>query len=90
MPVSSSSASFPTLSIPIDADRRKALDGVLATNTDFSVTWVHSYVTPDRHQTFYIHDAPTPGAIRKIAALNDLPVGKITLVSVPDPYTYGA
>ena len=63
---------------------------MIATHADFSVTWVHSYVTPDRRQTFYIYDAPTPGAIRKVAALNDLPVGKITQVSVLDPYTYGA
>lgn len=62
----------------------------MATTADFSVTKVHSYVTPDRRQTFYIYDAPTPGAICKVAALSDLPVGKITQVSVLDPFAYGA
>ncbi len=82
---------FPeALAIPIDADGRKALDGVIAANADLGVTWVHSYVSPDRRQTFCIYDAPTPEAIRKAAQLNGLPVNRITQVSVLDPYTYGA
>ena len=82
---------FPeALAIPVNADGRKALDGVIGTNADFGVTWVHSYVSPDRRQTFCIYDAPTPEAIRKVAQLNGLPVDRITQVSVLDPYTYGA
>jgi hypothetical protein len=52
--------------------------------------WVHSYVNPERTQTFCIYDAPTPEAIRKVAERNGLPVGRITQVSVLDPYAYGA
>jgi hypothetical protein len=82
---------FPeALAIPIDADGRKALDGVIATNAELGVTWVHSYVSPDRLQTFCIYDAPTPDSIRKVATLNGLPVGHITQVNVLDPYSYGA
>ena len=82
---------FPeALAIPVNADGRKAMDGVIGTNADFGVTWVHSYVSPDRRQTFCIYDAPTPEAIRKAAQLNGLPVNRITQVSVLDPYTYGA
>jgi hypothetical protein len=52
------------------------------------VTWVHSYVSPDRKATFCIYDAPAPEAIRKVADRNGLPVGRITEVSVLDPYFY--
>jgi len=39
------------LSIPLNEDGRKAVASVIATNADHGVTWVHSYVTPDRKQT---------------------------------------
>lgn len=82
---------FPeALAIPMNADGRKALDGVIAANASRGVTWVHSYVSPDRRQTFCIYDAPTPESICEVAALNGLPVGRITPVSVLDPYSYGA
>jgi hypothetical protein len=82
--------SFPQgLSIPINADGRKAMDAVIATNGEHSVNWVHSYVNPERTQTFCIYDAPNPEAIRKVAERNGLPVGRITQVSVLDPYSYG-
>ncbi len=81
---------FPeALAIPINADGRKALDGVIANNAELGVTWVHSYVSPDRRQTFCIYDAPNPDSIRKVASSNGLPVGRITQVSVLDPYSYG-
>jgi hypothetical protein len=52
------------------------------------VTWVHSYVTPDKKKTFCIYDAPSPEAIRTAAKRNNLPVDSITPVSVLDPYFY--
>lgn len=83
--------SFPqALAIPINADGRKAMDGVIATNAEAGVSWVHSYVNPERTQTFCIYDAPSPEAIRKVAEGNGLPVGRITQVTVLDPYAYGA
>jgi hypothetical protein len=39
-------------------------------------------------ETFFVYDAPTPEAIRKTAARNDLPVDRITQVRVLDPYFY--
>jgi hypothetical protein len=36
-----------------------------------------------------IYDAPSPEAIRKVAARNGLPVGRILQVGVLDPYSYG-
>lgn len=81
--------SFPDgLSIPMDANGRKAVAGVVATNAEHGVTWVQSFVSPDRKQTFCIYDGPAPEAIRKVADLNSLPVGRITEVSVLDPYFY--
>ena len=76
------------LSIPMNDDGRKAVAGVVANNAAEGVTWVHSYVTPDRKNTYCIYDAPAPEAIRKVADRNGLPVGRITEVSVLDPYFY--
>ena len=42
----------------------------------------------DKTRTLCIYDAPTPGAIRKPAARNELPVDRITRVSVLDPCFY--
>jgi predicted amidohydrolase YtcJ len=81
--------SFPDgLSIPMNAEGRKAMGTVVATNAEHGVTWVHSYVSPDRKSTFCIYDAPAPEAIRKVADRNGLPVTRITEVSVLDPYFY--
>ena len=66
----------------------KAGQGVIAINAEDGVTWVHSYVTPDRRQTFCIYDAPTPEAVRRVADKNKLPVDRITEVRVLDPYFY--
>jgi len=81
--------SFPDgLSIPMNEQGRQALAGVVANNAEHGVNWVHSYVNPERTQTFCIYDAPTPEAIRKVAERNGLPVDRITEVKVLDPYFY--
>ncbi len=81
--------SFPQgLSIPLDDNGKKAVAGVVANNAEHGVTWLHSYVSPDRTQTFCIYDAPTPESIRKVADRSGLPVGRITEVNVLDPYFY--
>ena len=41
-----------------------------------------------RYMVKRTYDAPTPEAIRKTAARNDLPVDQITQVQVLDPYFY--
>ncbi len=61
---------------------------VVERTADEGVTWVHSYVSEDRAKTFCVYDAPSPEAIRTTAARNDLPVDRITQVSVLDPYCY--
>jgi len=83
--------SFPQgLTIPMNADGRKAVDGVIATNAEHNVTWVHSYVNPERTGTFCIYDAGSPETIRMVAERNGLPVDRITEVTVLDPYFYRA
>ena len=74
--------------LPAVADGESTALGIVEQNADEGVTWVHSYVSEDRTKTFCVCDAPTPEAIRKTAARNDLPVDRITQVRVLDPYYY--
>src|SRR3954454_17371283 len=66
---------------------RRCLD-VVERNADEGVTWVLSYVSQDRLKTFCFYEGPSPEAIRKTAARNDLPVDRITQICVLDPYFY--
>jgi hypothetical protein len=76
------------LSIPLTDDGKKAVASVVSNNAEQGVTWVHSYVNPDRTGTFCVYDGPSPEAIRKVAERNSLPITRITEVSVLDPYFY--
>ena len=62
--------------------------GVVSRNADLGVTWVHSYVSEDKAKSYCVYDGPNPEAIRKAAQSNDLPVDKITKITVLDPYFY--
>ena len=80
---------FPNgLTVPSGAEGAQVCLAVLERNADESVTWLHSYVSEDRQKTFCVYDAPSPEAIRTTAALNELPVDRITKVHVLDPYFY--
>ena len=76
------------LGIPGGAEGVQLCLGVVERNADAGVTWLHSYVSEDRKTTFCVYDGPSPEAIRKTAARNDLPVERITQVRVLDPYFY--
>jgi hypothetical protein len=76
------------LRIPIGDGGSEVCLTVVERNADEGVTWVHSYVSDDKKKTFCVYDAPSPEAIRKTAARNDLPVDRITQVRVLDPYFY--
>jgi len=76
------------LHIPVENGGADLCRGVIERNADEGVTWISSYVSDDKTRTFCIYDAPTPEAIRKTAARNELPVDQITRVSVLDPYFY--
>ncbi len=74
------------LHIPAEAQGAELCLAFVARNADEGVTWLHSYVSQDKKKTFCLYDAPTPEAIRATAARNDLPVDRITQVTVLDPY----
>ena len=76
------------LAIPMTAEGAQTCLEVVGNNTQDHVTWVHSYVTPDKKKTFCIYDAPSPEAIRTAAKRNNLPVDNITQVNILDPYFY--
>ena len=76
------------LAIPINDDGIKAVAQVVDTNGAEGVTWVHSYVSSDKHKTYCIYDGPSPEAITAVAATNGLPVDDVVEVRVLDPYFY--
>ncbi len=76
------------LKIPTDGGGASLCRSVVDNNAEDGVTWVHSYVTPDRTRTFCIYDGPSPEAVRHAAARNKLPISRITEVRVLDPYFY--
>jgi hypothetical protein len=76
------------LNIPTNDDGAKMCRTVIDTNMTDGVTWVHSYVTSDKKKTFCVYDGPSPEAVRRVAAKNNLPVNKISEIRVLDPYFY--
>ena len=74
--------------LPIRAGRTapRLCRAVVRRNADEGVTWLHSYVSDDGNRTYCVYDGPSPEAIRKAAAVNELPVDRITAISVLDPY----
>jgi hypothetical protein len=76
------------LEIPTNADGAEAMRGVVERNAEEGVSWVHSYVSPDKKKTFCVYDAPDPDAIRRAGAKNGVPVDAIHEVKVLDPYFY--
>jgi hypothetical protein len=76
------------LAIPVDAFGANQCLGVVDGNAALGVTWIHSYVAPDKTVTYCVYDGPTPEAIRQAAQANGLPVDRITEVRVLDPYFY--
>jgi hypothetical protein len=74
------------VSLPATDVGAKVCAGIVGTNAEAGVTWLHSYVSADRKRMFCVYDAPSPEAIRRVARRNDLPIDRITEVSVLDPY----
>lgn len=76
------------LNIPINADGVEGVQRVVEANSTEGVTWVHSYVSTDKHKTYCIYDGPSQDAIQAVATKNGLPVDSIAEVRVLDPYFY--
>jgi len=76
------------LQIPADAQGAKACLAVVEVNAADGVTWIHSYVSTDKETMVCVYEAPDPAAVRRAAALSELPVDRITPVAVLDPHFY--
>jgi hypothetical protein len=76
------------LGLPGPNAEASAQQNFIENNALDGVTWVHSYVVPDRKKSFCIYDAPTPEAVRRAAQRNGLPIDRITEVRMLDPYFY--
>ncbi len=76
------------LNIPTNDDGKNLVTKVVEKNGQVGVTWVQSFVTPDKKKTYCIYDGPTEQAVRDAAERNGLPIDSITPVSVLDPYFY--
>ncbi len=76
------------LAIPTTPDGAMACLTVVERNAEHGVTWVHSYVSDDKRLTYCVYDGPNAEAIRAAARDTELPVERITKVSVLDPYFY--
>ncbi|HUO83603.1 MAG TPA: DUF4242 domain-containing protein [Thermoanaerobaculia bacterium] len=76
------------LNLPMNAEGSNVCLNVVGNNAQEGVTWIHSYFTVDRKNSYCIYDAPSPEAIRSVAKTNGLPVDKITEVRVLDPYFF--
>jgi hypothetical protein len=86
MPLYVIERSFPGgLALAPTEQGQQAATSVIRNNSGLGVTWLHSYVTPDKTRTFCIYDSPTPEALRKATEKNSLPVERITEVRVLDP-----
>jgi hypothetical protein len=76
------------LRIPVNDEGAEMCRIAVLNNAEYDVTWIHSYVSDDGEKTYCIYDAPSPEAIRRASASNNLPVERITKVHVLNPYFY--
>ena len=80
--------SFPD-SIKISVSHEDAaICRMIAINNAEGLTWIHSYISDDGKKSYCICDAPSPEAIRRASRRNNLPVDRITDVSILDLYFY--
>ncbi len=74
--------------IPVSNKGVQTCQNIVMNNSEENVTWLHSYVTPDKTKAYCIYEGPNPEAVRKVALKNGLSVDKIFEVKVLDPYFY--
>jgi hypothetical protein len=76
------------LDIPVNGEGASDCLRVIDNNLMDEVTWIHSYISHDKKQTFCVYDAPSPEAVRRAARRNKLPVDSVVEVRLLDPYFY--
>lgn len=74
------------LPLPVSEAGAQTALMVVDRNADLGVTWLHSYFTPDRKQSFCVYDGPDMESVRAAAERNELPIDRVTEVRVLDPY----
>jgi hypothetical protein len=62
----------------IEEVSKRSLEQIRALAPDVEVEWLHSYVTDDKIYCVYV--APNAEAIRRHAALSDIPVDRVSEV----------
>ena len=63
----------------LDADTKKKVN---ANNASVGVRWIRSFANTDKTKTFCVYEGPSEAAVRKAAALNELPVDSVTEVPI--------
>lgn len=71
--------------LPSPEDGDHAHRAFLENNALAGVTWVHSYIVPERRRSFCLYDAPAPEALRRASERNGLPVDRINEVHMLTP-----
>jgi hypothetical protein len=68
---------------PLAAVRCAVIDTeFLANNRRSGVTWLQSFVTPDRKKSYCLYEAPDPQALRLASQLNGEPIDRINEIRV--------
>ena len=73
------------LYLPTPQDSLRTHKKFQENNAQAKVTWVLSYVTPDRKKAFCIYDGPSPEDVRQAANLNELSIDRINEVQILEP-----
>jgi Nickel responsive protein SCO4226-like len=76
------------LAIPANVAGAEACLRVVRENAALGVTWIQSYVSADLETMVCVYEGPDEDAIRAAAARNELPLDRLTRVTVLDPHFY--
>jgi len=72
--------------IPLNEEGRQRCQAIIDNDALDGVTWLHSYVLPDKRKSICVYDAPTPEAVRRAAQRSRLPLDRIIEVRIFDPH----
>ena len=76
------------LAIPANLAGAGVCQNVVRTNATVGVTWLQSYVSADLETMVCVYEAPDEQSIRTAAVRNELPLDRVTRVTVLDPHFY--
>jgi hypothetical protein len=76
------------LAIPANLAGAEACLRVVRENAAVGVTWLQSFVSADLETMVCVYEGPDEDAIRIAAARNELPLDRLTRVTILDPHFY--